>query len=1732
MGQSAAVAVRDLLPYRYRCDRVLADALDAATLLVFDRGFRQAQAIVKCRQLGKLRELKPEVAEFTAYAETLQALRHPSIAAPYTHGVLENPQGSVFGYSTREFVSGAVLSDIRGPFPPTSVALVGAQICRGLEALHSCGLRHGDLKAENVVVRRARDNRIDSLSQCVLIDIDYRERDAEGNLSLNDVTLQYVAPELTAGEQADGRSDLFSLGVMMYRLLTGQMPFSGNSLAQIMQAQRTRDYAPLSGLRPDTPPRLVRLVDQLLDPRRAHRPESAAVTLSMLEEWTISQSESPDSHCQELNSPVFVGRQTELRQCMTALAPEVNTPGESCIEVTAPSGGGVTTFLRELQDQLESRGFAVLNPQPQARSGSTLMQQLAHPIQHLTRRVEQSVALSSVGIRELRRSASSSELLDDLAVASSRRPVVIVVDEWRLCGASEVRFLARAVAQARAIPRESSSGRSRCSVVLGGGPGRDWVTVAAEGLSGMVSTRVFLGPLELEDVVALSASAHEAGVLHAGEALEVVERGHRTPAACLRILSRFVRSCDSAKDRRERLSEAIEEEERRAEEFGGENAAADAIVKHPLRRSLVALHAWGQPVRAEEWDDLRRELDPEVGECDASDWIEWHDETGWAMARPRCGHMTSAMLRRLEKTDREQIARVLTRVGRATVRSDDCKVVRDYVHCVARLGVMPDGIAWHVLRGLVTLFRSGAFADVIAVTATLSSSTGGTRTHGWIPLFRAAAAIETGERDGAELAMSVANDTSTERWRCYAAWALARLNMHAGDARKGVDQLEALASSDKSMTHLRHSQRAFREDLGRAQAAAGRGDAARATARQILRAGRSIRQHARLEPTTTERPAPRRSHWPARPRRLIEAVASAFRVMGRAASTRHKFCASQAAARREARAYEMLGNQWQLANSLTNYGSVLMARDAPERARETLARVVSIREALDDERGVVKALVNLSYAEASCAEFSRAAAVLNRARIIAERNQLRYERDAAMINLAIAYYRNGQLGDARHVTHRLIALGGREGNFETQAKALYNYCHFALDEWHIGIARRCITALRSVLPRCPRVSRDASTEELEARMTARLGAWDALGAIVGRDTPDDSTSWQAYYGALLRVRAGSATRPRNSAGRSRDTQDRVPLLVAKCGCRAGHVSFDSVMRIVRACERRGLRREALEAMATWVCGTRGAHVRQVERLMRVSTCKEYREGNDDLQILVRVGLSRLLRERERGREADLYLVEAVQRFSRLARKLARIVPTPPVLLSIRDTLMQELSGDGGKGSLRESGVAAPLLAAAFSHVVRSGSRTTEARAWSRRNEAQLAECLSRQGSIDQTLRQVLTMAVQESGAERAAVVLVDETGSARVTAAHGAGHADEDVAEERLSWAVLTEVLTGGKAAIYGDALASEELASHRSVSVLNLRSLACVPIKYGSTVLGALYLDHRSVAGLFSEEDLEHFALLAAAIAGVLELDQSQRQLRESQLKLEEAERQLIRTERSRMAAQLVGGLAHDIKNLLATIIARAQMMRSDQSWEQVKLSLGAIERAAHASAGMIERLQDCTRDHSGASEETVDLGAILRESMELMTPRMTRAGAGEIALSMEVPPAVFVRGIGAELREVFLNLLVNACDAMPSGGKLSVAIRSSGDGVIAEIRDSGHGMTEAIRKRIFEPFFTTKGKAGTGLGLTVVRNVVVKLGGSVDVESEVGLGTTFRMKFPVVVTTPESLVPALRRIQAKPRQ
>lgn len=240
----------------------------------------------------------------------------------------------------------------------------------------------------------------------------------------------------------------------------------------------------------------------------------------------------------------------------------------------------------------------------------------------------------------------------------------------------------------------------------------------------------------------------------------------------------------------------------------------------------------------------------------------------------------------------------------------------------------------------------------------------------------------------------------------------------------------------------------------------------------------------------------------------------------------------------------------------------------------------------------------------------------------------------------------------------------------------------------------------------------------------------------------------------------------------------------------------------------------------------------------------------------------------------------------------------------------------------------------------------------------------------------------------------------------------------------------------------------------------------------------------------------------------------------LKASHQQVIQQERLAALGTMAGGIAHDFNNALGVIMGFAELLLRDAAKGlapgQAIAPLTTILTAAEDGAKIVHRLRDFYRpDASDEPRLPVDLNKLVEQAIALTQPRWhTAANASGSAITVtsdrgEIP---CIAGDPAELREILTNLIFNAVDALPAGGSIVIGTRCEGAAVALTIRDSGTGMSEEVRQRCLEPFFTTKGEHGTGLGLSMVFGIVQRHSGSMHIDSELGHGTVFTLRFPMV--------------------
>ena len=322
------------------------------------------------------------------------------------------------------------------------------------------------------------------------------------------------------------------------------------------------------------------------------------------------------------------------------------------------------------------------------------------------------------------------------------------------------------------------------------------------------------------------------------------------------------------------------------------------------------------------------------------------------------------------------------------------------------------------------------------------------------------------------------------------------------------------------------------------------------------------------------------------------------------------------------------------------------------------------------------------------------------------------------------------------------------------------------------------------------------------------------------------------------------------------------------------------------------------------------------------------------------------------------------------------------------------------------------------------------------------------------------------------------------------------------------------------------------------------VPILMRGTLAGALLLGPRRSAALYTAADAAFLRALTSQAAIALQnaasyeelvalnanleervsertaqLESVNQDLQRAYAELQDTEVQLVQSEKMASLGRLVAGVAHEINNpvsfIASSVVPLRRRLAEARSLAQPETSkplaeaeelVGIIERGAERTAGIVKDLRSFSR--LGESDlKPCDLNDSLETTIRLVESRF----ADRITIHRDFAELPAFECDAGQLNQVFMNLLVNACEAIPASGNVWVSTASSAEGITISVRDEGVGIDPEILGRVFDPFFTTKDVgAGTGLGLAVSHGVVSAHGGVMQVESEPGRGTTFRVVLP----------------------
>ena len=488
----------------------------------------------------------------------------------------------------------------------------------------------------------------------------------------------------------------------------------------------------------------------------------------------------------------------------------------------------------------------------------------------------------------------------------------------------------------------------------------------------------------------------------------------------------------------------------------------------------------------------------------------------------------------------------------------------------------------------------------------------------------------------------------------------------------------------------------------------------------------------------------------------------------------------------------------------------------------------------------------------------------------------------------------------------------------------------------------------------------------------------------------------------------------------------------------------------------------------------------------------------------------------------------VDQISRLAVKV-RLAPGEPAAAS---GVVRGPERVPGLGHVSEIG----QLAGAFQQMLddlRASTQRLEDLVFKLGTLNELVELSARSPKIEDLLPSFLQTTMRAVHASAGSIMLLDqEKGLLRPAASRGLPDEITDSAEVALGEGIA------GKVAELGDAIVIESMEKDaRFAQVKDSRqgsgSFLCMPLRAGDRVVGVMNLVRKEDTGTtpstprpFSTSDLQFLATLLTYIAYAVDnarlLEDAQESARQRQRVVDDlraTQAQLVRGETLSAIGKLASGMAHHLNNLFAVILGRLEILLvKAPTAPDARRYIEIIQRAAQDGAEVVRRVQRFSRVQPVSRATPVDLNQLAQEVLELTRPRWhNEAQLRQIRIDTELHLGGIkaVAGELAPLREVLMSLVLNAIDAMPGGGQLTLRTWSDTKEVHCAVSDTGSGMTDEVRQRAFEPFFTTKGPKSTGLGLSVTYGIIQRHNGRIDIDTGPGRGTTVQITLPAVLPT-----------------
>lgn len=1650
----------------------------------------------------------------------LRWFRHPNWAEILDAGRC----GEYDWFQATRFVEGRSLAQLDAPQPVEWVWRLLEDGARVLRALHRRGLIHYDVTPGNVLVEGPPDAPRFVLTDGGLANLGPVHGFARG-------TPLYMAPEVTEDRNHDCRADLYSLGLVAYRLATGADPLSGG--AGDVLGRRRREPAPhVRDRRPEIPEALDALIASLLQPDPARRMASGDELLARLAQLRPGTPEVlPTEAVAAATSGALVGRDGVVERFGRVLdtlvdrvppsvpAPAVSHP-EQVLLLEGPSGSGATRLARELAAVARVQEVPVLllagrEGAPDRRNPLRRLVDGLVTLQRAPGATAPQVVLASRGSgtsdRDEGAHGDGRAIEKFLAVAeeSARRaPFVLIVEDFSdlpPLAQEAVRVLSRHLL-GRA---ERATGQTPLPIVLvvdlGLEPAERLANPDSVDVRRAVAT---LPPLTLDEISKLAGERFPGLALPQADLQALALASDAQPANVATLLAEAYRRGDLHREdgawiwnvERVRTYGTVRRLPPPHEE--ALRAATPALRRFLDRLSLADAEVPIASARAL-WSRLG------AGDVPTTPLLSVRE------------HGEAVLLTLATPALRRVLVEALAPQARAACATDLLSALD--AHPDPR--TLTDRIALRITLGQ----HGAALALASEQTATLTADQRAALQPLLLSLAQSDPALLASPRSRSLLIPLLQSGPDAVGVATLLAPHIPRTADHLPDLLalatlfEDAYQLEPLAALLSSASGITSAPPHLLADLHirRARVALGgrkSGDASfpLREARRALVALKSKKcEHRRL---------------------LVEyfkARANEQFSRGRLRSSTQLLRYAQTHARRA-------GSAALYATTLNNLGVICRAQGALVEAEAHLRRALRLRRPLGDIAGTIGTQYNLARVYLAQGSAPKAAARLQEAAGLAARHNLAQLLVTCLRELAGALDQLDSPRTALDCLRRGIRAATRNGLATAGTRIAHEQLPLAT---LLGDADACREAYAVSL----RAARTAAFSDAKALHSLTLalsaslaGAQDECTWIFRRLERDEAALSREERLLAGYLRAGAdpmgieALRRIPGAGRPRRGQPgRLPWRTALCIVRASRrdPSAAPELRLPRYWVQqaqvapRDLRLSLLlllgyarrrPASATpdfwktieWACTGQGNALllARTLALRAASDTRLVQGGRCEL-------FSRSLAPLTAGRDALPRLLRVLPLEHRAA---AHALRGEHAIDWSRSSALAELHSTAHALLLRHPRAAQPE------------SRRVEAL---RQLLAATSE-LEARSDLDTLLQRLTRVMLAVTGAKRACIVVL-EPGSGQATRlATSVSTAGAPVRDQELSHTVIQRVLEARSPLLLHDAFGDEELLGRPSITALSLRSILCVPMQRNGVVLGVLYADNSTGAGSFDQADLEIMALLADQAAAALEAHRLVANLQSAYAELRTMQERLVRSERLRVLGEVSSGVAHEFNNLLTAILARVQLMGLSCPDPEQRTHLQLVEKAAMDAAGVVRRLQTFSRHERTGKFVVVDVGEVCSDAVEFLRPlwgTRRRHGRPPITVRLSCQAGLRVFGNPTELREILTNLTKNSLEAVSDrGGQILVQASSGAAGsVLIRVRDDGPGIPAEQMHKIFTPFFTTKGDGGTGLGLCLSQRLAEQHGGELRLESSPSTGTTATLVLPQHIQNPEGLHPTHARAE-----